>query len=181
MNLERLRALPSADQRVFLLGRITAETTNMDAALRFVHASLRGKDDMDAFLDAPDYVSTNVKACRKLLAERSDLSEEAAHSIRQTLKAVSETYTRRNRFIHDLLRASVLDDTWELVRLTRQEPDQPTEKTISLEDTIRLVCEIVGVTWRLRGAAQYVRNGTWRGTALGHVVGEWDGSAFYTH
>ncbi|MBF4615488.1 hypothetical protein [Curtobacterium sp. VKM Ac-1376] len=68
MELDLLRSLPSSDQRVFLLGRVTSETTRFDAALRFVHAALRGRHEIEAFLDAPRYITTIVKECKTLLA-----------------------------------------------------------------------------------------------------------------
>jgi len=153
----------------------------MDAALRFVHAVLRGQHELDAYLDAPDYVSSNVKACRKLLAEHSELNEETREAVRRTLTAVSKAYAQRNRFTHDFLRANLLDKTWELARLSRPSADEPEVLTVSSEDMIRLVCEIVAATWRLRGAARNILRGTWSGMTLGEVEGDWDGSASYVH
>lgn len=44
---------------------------------------------------------------------------------------------------------------------------------------VGLVEDLVGVTWRLRGAAFYILNGSWSGLATGKVHGRWDGSADY--
>ena len=86
MELAHLRSLPAADQQTFLLGRIAGETTSMDAALRFVNAALRGRRDIDAFLESPDYFSSNVKACRKLADEHEDLSPELRKALAKALK-----------------------------------------------------------------------------------------------
>ncbi|PZF02835.1 hypothetical protein DEJ01_09930 [Curtobacterium sp. MCLR17_040] len=47
------------------------------------------------------------------------------------------------------------------------------------DDVVQLVCDLVGVTWRIRGVAFYVLNRSWSGVALGVVTGRWDGSAEY--
>lgn len=61
MKLKHLRRLPASDQRTHLLGWITAEATRMDSGLRMFNAALRGKRELDALLDAPDFFSRNLK------------------------------------------------------------------------------------------------------------------------
>jgi hypothetical protein len=177
MELEALRTLSAKDQQTFLLGRIASETTRMDAALRLVNAALRGRRDVDAYLDAPNFFSTNIKACRELLKGHPELDDETRAAVRGTLSASSKAYTRRNRYIHDLLRKDLLDTSWELVPLPRQAESAPVFETVSFDDMVALVREIVAVTWRLRGAAMYILQGTWEGMTFGAVDGDWDGSA----
>ena len=114
MELEILRTLPARDQQIFLLGRIASETTSMDAALRFVNAALRGERNVDAYLDAPDFFSTNAKECQKLLRDHPELTVETRAAVLAAVSAGSKAYTRRNRYIHDLLRKDLLDTSWQL-------------------------------------------------------------------
>lgn len=114
MELDALRALPPSDQRVFLLGRITSETTSLDAALRFVHAALRGRHEIDAFLDAPRFITTIVKECKALLAQHDRIDDVGRRAVNATLTAANKLYATRNRFVHDMLRADLLSGRWEL-------------------------------------------------------------------
>jgi len=179
MDIEQVRDLSDEDQRVFLLGRVASETTRMDAALRMLHAALRGEHSVDAFLDAPNFVSTLVKECRSLLSAYGELDEGALRAVRRTLTDASAAYSRRNRFMHDMLRADLLTREWQLAGLVRRaDGEQPVEPT-RFDNMVGLVCDLVGVTWRVRGAAFYVHNRSWQGSALGAVTGQWDGSAEY--
>ncbi|MGU3411287.1 hypothetical protein ACLBWP_14345 [Microbacterium sp. M1A1_1b] len=103
MDLNTLRTLPPSDQRVFLLGRVTSETTSLDAALRFVHAALRGRHEIDAFLDAPRYITTIIKECKALLSQHDGIDDAGQRAVNATLTAANRLYARRNRFIHDML------------------------------------------------------------------------------
>ena len=76
MELTALRTLSMTDQQTFLPGRIATETTSMDAALRLLHAALNARHDIDAFLDAPAFFSTNVKECKKLVEDHVGLDDE---------------------------------------------------------------------------------------------------------
>ncbi|QWS33046.1 hypothetical protein [Curtobacterium aetherium] len=179
MDLDTLRTLPSSDQRVFLLGRITSETTSLDAALRFVHAALRGRHEIDAFLDAPRYITTIVKECKALLSQRDDIDDGGRRAVNAILTAANKLYTSRNRFIHDMLRADLLSGRWELAGLERQPDGEQDITATTFDGMVGLVEDLVGVTWRLRGAAFYILNGSWSGLATGAVEGQWDGSADY--
>jgi len=110
VDLDTLRTLPASDQRLFLLGRVTAETTSLDAALRFVHAALRGRHEVDAFLDAPRYITTIVKECKALLAQHDGIDDAGRRAVKATLTAANKLYATRNRFVHDMLRADLLSD-----------------------------------------------------------------------
>lgn len=177
MELDQLRTLNISDQQVFLLGRIGMETTSVDAALRLVHAALRGRHDIDAFLDAPNFVSTIVKECRTLVRDHQTLTPQARKAVLSAVNAAGKTYTRRNRFTHDLLRNDLLDRSWELARLTRQPEGHPDFEPTSFQDMVDLVTSLVALKFRLRGCALFVLNGSWAGMALGQVEGHWDGSA----
>lgn len=179
MELDLLRTLPSSDQRVFLLGRITSETTSLDAALRFVHAALRGRHEIDAFLDAPRYITTIVKECKALLAQHDGIDETGRRAVNATLTAANKLYTSRNRFIHDMLRADLLSGGWELAGLERQPDGEQNITATTFDGMVGLVEDLVGVVWRLRGAAFYILNGSWSGLATRPVEGQWDGSADY--
>jgi hypothetical protein len=122
VDLTTLRTFSPFDERVFLLGRVPSETTSFDAALRFVHASLRGRHEIDAFLDAPRCIATIVKGCKALLSQRDDIDDAGRRAVNATLTAADTLYATRNRFIHDMLRADLLSDGRELAGLERQ-PD----------------------------------------------------------
>lgn len=178
MDLTSLRGLNDADQRVFLLGRIVSETASLDAALRFFHAALDGRHEVDAFRDAPDMFRANARECAKKVAGATELADVARAAFEATLLAAADVYDRRNRFVHDLLRDDLLSQRWELMRLNRKGVEV-TET--DFDDMVHLVEEIVGVTWRLRGAALYVLHGGWQSMAFGKVEGQWDGSASSSH
>jgi hypothetical protein len=180
MKLEKLRALPSADQQIFLLGRIALETSRLDASLRFVHAALSGQNNVDAFLDAPDNFSVNVKKCRQLIDNHQKLDDKARAAVLDAVVAARNVYQRRNRYTHDFLRKNLLDQGWELARLSRQRADMPEVMAVSFDDMVSLVTELIAATWRLRGCAVYVLSGGWAGMAFGTVEGEWDGNATST-
>ncbi|TPW78060.1 hypothetical protein [Schumannella soli] len=176
MNLDTLRNLPQDDQRVFLLGRVAAETTETDAALRFLWAALQERRNVGASLEAPDYFSTTVKECRKFVRDSTTISADDATAIRGALRVASELYTRRNRYVHDLLRESLLSSEWELVRLTGEVDIEPEPELVSFDSTVELVRDFVAVKFRLRGCAMHLLTGTWEGLAFGQLEGRWDGS-----
>lgn len=179
MELDVLRTLPSSDQRVFLLGRITSETTSLDAALRFVHAALRGRHEIDAFLDAPRYITSIAKECKTLLADYDGIDDAGRRAVNATLTAANKLYATRNRYVHDMLRADLLSGGWELAGLERQPDGEQRITETTFSGMVELIGNLVGVTWRLRGAAFYILNGSWSGLATGAVEGQWDGSADY--
>lgn len=152
----------------------------MDAALRFVHAALHGRRDVDAYLDAPDYFSTNARECKRLIRNHADLDPAVRLAVNKAISAASATYTRRNRYVHDLLRESLVDPNWEIARLSRQPEGAPEFESVTFDDMVDLVRQLVTAKWRLRGCALYILNRGWESIALGDVAGEWDGSASST-
>lgn len=97
------RAPPPSGQRLFLLGRIAAETTSLDAALRFVHAALRWRHEIDATLDAPRYITSIAKECKTLLADYDGIDDAGRRAVNATLTAANKLYATRNRYVHDML------------------------------------------------------------------------------
>jgi len=178
MDLDALYALPPADQRTFLLGRLSTETTRMDIALRFLNAALDGVGEVDAFRDAPDRLQPNVDECEAKVAATDRLSNDERPLVSGTLDAARTVYQRRNRFVHDLLREDLFTKDWELLRLNRNGEEFT---TTNAADMIALVCELVSVTYRLRGAAIYALQGGWAAMALGDVRGRWDGTVDASH
>lgn len=120
MDLNTLRTLPPSDQRVFLLGRVISETTSLEAALRFVHAALRGRHEISAFLDAPRYITTIVKERIALLPQHDGIDEAGRPAVNATLNTANKLYTSRSRYIHDRLPTDLLSGGWELAGLERQ-------------------------------------------------------------
>ncbi|TCK65764.1 hypothetical protein [Curtobacterium sp. PhB136] len=158
---------------------MTAETTSLDAALRFVHAALRGRHEIDAFLDAPRYITTIVKECKALLDQRDGIDDAGRRAVNATLTAANKLYATRNRFVHNMLRADLVSGGWELAGLERQPDGEQHITATTFDGMVQLVADLVGVAWRLRGPALYILNGSWGGLATGAVEGRWDGSADY--
>lgn len=150
------------------------ETTSMDAALRRLHAALDGERSVTAFRDAP----AGFQECARVSAAKvwtsPRLTDEQRERVLLTIAAARAAYRRRNRYTHDLLVRDLLSvDGWELMRLDRSGPDfTPTNAA----EMVALVQEIVGVKYRLRGAALFVLQGRWAEWAFGDVEGRWDGS-----
>jgi hypothetical protein len=191
MDLEQLRALPASDRWVFVRGRIASEAVDMDAALRGVHAALRGRHDRDALLDASAMWGKVVQECQQML-DTYLTDDEMRSAIRSAIDAAAKAWSERNRYMHDLLSARIeedddsatvaeqreprADDDRYRLRLARQK-NAPEVESVSLDDAIALVESIVAAMWRLRAARQYLTNRSWRSMLLGHVEGDWDGNA----
>lgn len=179
MDLEDLQSMPSPDQHTFLLGRISAEALRMDIALRFLNGALRGHNNFDAYLDAPDGFRANARECAHMAEKHDGLSDEVRHALLRAIESASMLYAHRNRFTHDLLRHGLDDNSiWELARVSRPRGEEPIFKVVSFDHMVTLVCDLVAVTWQLRAGGLHLANGSgWKGLLLGAVEGEWDGSA----
>lgn len=161
----------------------------MDAALRGVHAALRGRDDRDALLDGSAMWGKVIQECRQMLEAFTPLDDEMRNAIRSAIDAATAAWDERNRYMHDLLSARIegdddpatpvepraADDRYRL-RLARQK-NAPEVESVSLDDAITLVESITAAMWRLRAARHYLANGSWRSMLLAHVEGDWDGNA----
>lgn len=189
MDLEQLRALPASDRWVFVRGRIVSESIDMDAALRGVHAALRGRDDRSALLDASAMWTNAVKDTRRRLDAFEAIDDDMRGFIHSAIDAAAEAWEGRNRYMHDLLATRIEgddepgatpepraeDDRYRL-RLARSK-DAPEVESVTLDDAIGLVEAIVGAMWRLRAARQYLARGSWQSMLRGHVEGDWEGNA----
>ncbi|MEV8136803.1 hypothetical protein [Microbacterium aurantiacum] len=191
MDVEELHQLATADRWVFVIGRIATDAVAMDAALRGVHASLRGRDDRNALLEAPDGWSATMRECVDKLSAH-DLDDTMRSAIRAALDDAGRAWSDRNRYMHDLLVDSidVDDEPPTIERESRAEDDRyrlrlarkknaPEHETVSLDDAINLVLALVAARWRLRAARSFLTNRStvWRGMLVGHVQGSWDGNA----
>ncbi|WP_162942731.1 hypothetical protein [Cryobacterium soli] len=154
-----------------------AQTSSLDIALRFVNSALHGHHNVDAYLDAPDNFSKNVRSCSQLARAHVDLEESTRLAVLDAIAAAETVYKQRNRYMHDFLREDLLSQGWELARLTRQPDEMAESMPVSFDDMVTLVLELTTVTWRLRGCGLYVLGGQWEAMALGTVQGLWDGKA----
>ncbi|MFF7291653.1 hypothetical protein ACFY9N_03885 [Microbacterium sp. NPDC008134] len=178
MELDDLRALSPTDQQTFLIGRIGMETVRMDIALRFLNGVLRGHRTFDAFMVAPEGFKANAAECDLMIDRRVDTSERERRALHSAIDAARQIYSHRNRYVHRFLRTGLLrKEQWELAHLSRPKGDAPEVENVSFDEMVEVVCDIVGVTYRLRSAAMYVASGTWSDSLFGHVEGAWDGSA----
>ncbi|KIP89885.1 hypothetical protein [Microbacterium algeriense] len=192
MDRDQLKALPASDRWVFVRGRIVSDSVDMDAALRGLHAALRGRDDRKALLDAPANWTEAVKKCRQLLDRYEPIDADMRGAIHSAIDAAAEAWSERNRYMHDLLDARIqgeddpsriaenveprADDDRYRFRLARQK-DAPEVESVSLDDAIREVESIVAAMWRLRAARNFLAYGSWQSMLRGHVEGDWEGNA----
>ena len=191
MDLEELRALPANDRWVFVLGRVTTEAVDMDSALRGLHAALRGHHDLPALLAAPEMWTKNIKECRELLAEQS-IDAGIRDAISAALDAAAAAWKGRNAFLHELLVTRIDDDAPPpIVAEPRADDDRyrirmsskstkPQVESVTLDEAIALVCDLVAARWRLVAARLFLAGTrSWRDLLLGHVEGDWDGNAMW--
>ena len=192
MDLEQLHTLSTADKWIFVRGRIVSEAIDMDAALRGVHAALRGRDDRAALLDGSAMWGKVIQECGRMLDTYERIDTAMRLSIRSALDAAGDAWDGRNRYMHDLLSARIEgdddparpaepraeDDRYRL-RLSRPK-DAPEVESVSLDDAIALVESIAAAMWRLRASRQFLANGSWRDMLLGHVEGDWEGNASWS-
>lgn len=193
MHLEGMPRLSAHNRWVFVVGRITIESVDMDAKLRELLATLtKQKDARMAILDMRQSWTATLSDCRNLVTQLTS-DADAQKAIDAVLDAAADAWDRRNRYVHDLLVDAIhLDDSRSPVVLGRRRPDQrlrvrlsrdkkggaPDSEVVSLIDAVELVHQLVAVTWRLRAARRYLTGSTtWNGLLFGHVTGHWDGSA----
>jgi len=83
MDLEQLDRLPSADQWTFVRGKIAEASVTLDAALRALHAQLRGLNTREALLSASQNWTLVADQCRTMIADVDDELLPVANRIRQ--------------------------------------------------------------------------------------------------
>jgi len=156
MELSELRALPLKDQLTILRGRILEESLSMEAVARYVHVRLSGGSALEEALHTPQQYQVLIQECSDRVQTSVSLS---AHNRQLALDAVEQSrtlYERRNRFVHDALRRSLLsEETWARYKLWRKKSEKgdplPDPEPVSADEMIELVFELIRMTWRLRG------------------------------
>ena len=183
----------SADhQWVYVIGRITIESANVDARLRALLATLNGRVDRDAFLDPASPWTATLTGCKKRL-DTMPYSEKTRTAVLGVIADADAAWNERNRYVHDLLVETIVaedavhpdatltpDGHARLrVRLARDKKKvAPDAQVVSLDQAVSFVRQLVAVKWRLQGAQGHLAGRkTWNGLMFGHVTGEWDGNA----
>ncbi|WP_417512548.1 hypothetical protein [Microbacterium sp.] len=189
MDLDQLRKLPASDGWIFMRGRIATEAVNLEAALRGVHAALRGRNDRSALLAAPESWGQLAKKCGELLDAYEPLDAAMRESIRAALDDAVAAWRERNRYAHDLLVARLTTDDDPLDPQPPRAEDEryrlrlayranaPEVESVSLDDATALVAGIVAATWRLRAARSFLADGSFASMLRNPVEGDWDGNA----
>lgn len=193
MDLDRLDELIPSDQWTFLLGRIAEGAVELDAALRQLHAQLRGLNTREAVLAAPQNWTRVAEQCRAMLACARVEDRDTHAAMSAAIDIATAAYDERNRFMHDLLTADVDDELLSdrqrirqqgdryLVRLTHKAGTEPVTP-VTLDHAREVATTLVGAKWRLRAARGYLSGQTtWRTLLLGHLEGGWDGNATWTY
>ncbi len=195
MDIEELSELPVNDQWTFLRGRIAEAAVDLEAALRGLHAQLRGLDTREALLAAPLNWSNLVSQCTTMSA-CAPVQDRAVHrAIGGTIDEAGRAYEFRNRYAHDLLTADLADELIPdpdrirrdgdrfLARLaTKNTSTDPAITIVTLEEATNVVRSLVAATWKLRAARGYLAGRTtWKSALLGELQGEWDGTASWVY
>ncbi|WP_454172192.1 hypothetical protein [Microbacterium maritypicum] len=193
MNLKQLRKLPASDQWTFVRGRIAESSVELDAALRGLHAQLRGLDSREAMLSASKNWSIVADQCRTMMPCAPVPDRNVHVAISSAIDSAAAAYEERNRYMHDLLAADVDDELVPDPDRIRQEGDYyllalatksggPGVTLVTLDRAIDVVLRLTTETWRLRAARGYLAGRTtWKSLLMGVVEGEWDGTANWTY
>ena len=157
MDLDVVRALPIADQMTYLRGRILEAALSMEAVARYLHVRLSGGSDLEAALHTPQHFQVLITQCAERAARCERLSDRTGPLATDAIHEAGRLYERRNRFVHDALRRSLVSaQQWERSKLWRpkSEIDEslPDPEPVSAEEMVDLVFDLIRTTWRLRGA-----------------------------
>lgn len=193
MDLEKLDDLSEPDMWTFVRGRIVEAAVELDAAMRGLHAQLRGLDGVDALLGAPQNWTELADQCRKLIKKPVIEDDTVRIAIEDAITSATAAYAERNRHIHDLLATDISDELLPdpdrirrqgdcyLIRLTKKE-NAPLATLVTIESAHQVVTDLVAAIWRMRAARGYLAGRTsWRSLLLGKLEGEWDGTANWTY
>lgn len=193
MELSQIESLDHSDQWTVVRGRIAEGSIELDAALRGLHAQLRGLDTREALLAAPQNWANLAGQCRTMSACAPVADRRIHAAIGAAIDSASAAYDERNRFMHDLLVADIDDELLPDAERIKQEGDRyslrlvskagvPGVSVVTLDEAIGVVLTLSAETWRLRAARGYLAGRTtWRSLLLGAVEGEWDGTANWTY
>ena len=157
MDLDTVRALPTADQMTYLRGRILEAALSMEAVARYLHVRLSGGSDLEAALDTPQQFKNLITECGDRLQHCDRFSHRTKPLALEAINEAAMLYERRNRFVHDALRHSLVSEQqWERAKLWRPKREigepLPEPEPVSTEEMIDLVFDLIRTTWRLRGA-----------------------------
>lgn len=193
VDLETLNEIPLADQWTFVRGRIVETSVELDAALRGLHAQLRGLDSIEALLSAPVNWTQAMDQCRTMTACATVEEAPIRAAIGRALDEAATAYGRRNRYLHDLLTANLADEMlpdgalidkrneYYLIRLASKQHSAAATAVI-LDDAIATARALVTAVWKVRAARGYLAGQTtWRTALLGDLQGDWHGTAIWSH
>ena len=193
VDLEALKKLAPDDQWTFVRGRIAEEAVALDAALRGLHAQLRGLDSVEALLAAPQQWTRALETCQTMTAHVDLDDESIRRAIGRAIDDAGVAYELRNRYMHDLLTEDVGDEDLPDPNMVKKENGRflvklagkgakPAVTKVTLEQAIEAAQAVVAATWRLRAARGYLAGRiTWRTALWGELEGNWDGSATWTY
>jgi hypothetical protein len=185
MELGPLRELAPDDQWTFVRGRIVETSVALDAALRGLHAQLRGLYSVEALLDVAQNWTQAVGECREMTARHHFEEALLRTAIIRAIDEAVAAYERRNRYMHDLLTKDVDEellpdpsmiveyDGMFLLRLSRKE-GAPNVASVTCSAAVETTRALVAATWKLRAARGYLAGQTrWRTALLGELEGGW--------
>lgn len=193
MDLEALQQLSHQDRWTFVRGRIAETSVALDAALRGLHAQLRGLDSVEALLAAPQNWTRTLELCQTMTAHVAIGDESVRSAIGRTIDEAAAAYELRNRYMHDLLTTDIGEEElpdptavkkesgYFLVKLSGK-GKAPSVTNVTLEEAVETVEGLIAATWKLRAARGYLAGQTtWLTALLGELEGEWDGNATWTY
>lgn len=157
MELDMVRALPMADQITYLRGRILEAALSMEVVTRYLHVRLSGGSDFEEALHTPQQFQVLVAECGEQAARSARFSDRTRSLAMEAIREAAVLYGRRNRFVHDSLRRSLVSEQrWELSKLWRPKREigkpPPEPEPVSADEMVDLVFDLIRTTWRLRGA-----------------------------
>jgi len=157
MDLDAVRTLQLADQMTYLRGRILESALSMEAVTRFLHVRLGGGSELEAALDTPQQFAKLITECRERALQCGQLNDVTRAPTLEAIAHAASLYERRNRFVHDFLRQSLTSEQrWERTGLWRPKSEignpLPEPELVSAEEMVELILDLIGTSWRLRGA-----------------------------
>lgn len=157
MDLDVVRALPMADQLTYLRGRILEAALSMEAVARYLHVRLSGGSDLEGALHTPQQFQVLIAECAEHAARCAGFSDRTRSLAMDAIHEAAGLYERRNRFVHDALRLSLVSEQrWERSKLWRPKREigepLPEPEPVSADEMVDLVFGLIRTTWRLRGA-----------------------------
>lgn len=152
-----MRALPMVDQMTYLRGRILEAALSMEVVARYLHVRLSGGSDFEEALHTPQQFQVLIAECADHAARCARFSDRTRSLAMDAIHEAAGQYERRNRFVHDALRLSLVSEQrWERSKLWRPKHEigkpLPEPEPVSADEMVGLVFDLIRTTWRLRGA-----------------------------